>query len=304
MLMFDLVRVKVLLKEYSGVLRSGVWLLDGTETASGEPLKIIFAGSVAQKVHLSEVAFDGECTEHCYGKLYFWRILYLLRTNKSRCDIAFIEGSRLHRFLYKRSSDFFMPIWLKTRVAIPLLVTSSSYKEDIRRIKKAGLSYEITRDREKIDDFYHNMYRPAVNASHGKSTIEINYDNMKKFLDQDKCVLLLVIKEGVSIAGVLIILGDVPRLWAGGMRSGDPGYRKCSAYTATYHFASHYLAGQGYQTLHLGMSRSFLNDGILQYKNKFEQQITGSDNSGFVFKVLRAYRHRQFPDKQPLCPSQ
>jgi hypothetical protein len=94
--MFDLAGVKVLFKEISGVIRSGVWLLDGTETASGEPLKIIFAGSVAQKVHLSEVAFGGECTEHYYGKLYFWRILYLLRTSKSRCDIAFIEGNRLH----------------------------------------------------------------------------------------------------------------------------------------------------------------------------------------------------------------
>jgi hypothetical protein len=285
--MLNLAKAKTLLKEFIGVLRSGIWVLEGNETASGEPLKVFFAGSETQKAHLSGLAFGGTCKEHYYGKLYFWNILYWLRINRHQCDIAILEGSRLHRFLYKKSSDFFMPIWLKTKVAIPLLVTSRSYKEDIRRIRKCQLSYEITREDDKVDNFYHHMYRPAVNASHGKSTIEIGYDNMKKLLDQDKCVLLLVIKEGMSIAGALIILGNLPRLWAIGVRSGDLTYRKCSANTAAYHFGAQYLTEQGYQTMHLGMSRGFLNDGILQYKNKWDQRVTGCDSSGFILKILR-----------------
>jgi hypothetical protein len=285
--MFDLAKAKTLLKKFLGVLRSGVWCLDGIESASSESLTVLFAGSEKQKAHLSEMSFSGKCTERYLGKLYFWQILNLLRTNKSRCDIAIIEGDRWHRFLYKKSSDFFLPIWLKTSVAIPLLVTSRSYKEDIRRIRKAGLTYEITRESDRVDDFYHNMYRPAVNQSHGESTIEISYDSMKKMVDDGKCVLLLVIKDGVSIAGVLLVLGDLPRLWATGVRPGDPAYLKYSANTATYHFGAQYLSEQGYQAMHLGMSRSFLNDGILQYKNKWDQQVVGSDNSGFIVKVPR-----------------
>lgn len=278
--------LKALLKEFIAVLRSGVWILEGNEAVSGKPLKILFVGSEKQQAHISILAFGGKLTEHYSGKLYFWRIVYLLYAKRSRCDIAIIEGTRLHRLLYKKTDDFFLPIWLKTRVAIPLLVTSHSYKEDIRRIRKSGLSYEITRESDKIDDFYHNMYRPSVNASHGESTIEIGYENMMRLFQRDKCVLLLVIKEGISIAGVLIILGDLPRLWAIGVHNNDPAYRKCSANTATYHFAAQYLTEQGYQAMHMGMSRGFLNDGILQYKNKFDQRVTGHDNTGFVLKVI------------------
>lgn len=287
--MLNLAKAKTLLKEFIGVLRSGIWVLEGNETASDEPLKVFFAGSETQKAHLSGLAFGGTCKEQYYGKLYFWNILYWLRTNRRQCDIAILEGSRLHRFLYKKSSDFFIPIWIKSRVAIPLLVATHSYKTDIKRIRKCQLSYEITRESDKVDDFYHNIYRPAVNRSHGESTIEIDYDNMMRLLGQDKCVLLLVIKEGVSIAGVLIILSNIPRLWAAGVCSDDPAYqRTCGAYTAIYHFTSQYLAEQGYQTMHLGMSRGFLNDGILQYKNKWNHQVTGCDSSGFVLKILCA----------------
>ena len=282
-------RVKALLNEFIGVLRSGVWILEGEESAGKEPLKMFFAGSEAQKSHLSELAFGGTCREQNLGKLYFWKILYLLFTNRSRCNIAIIEGSRLHRYLYKHSGDFFMPIWIKSEVSIPLEAVSKSCKSDLARIRRCNLSYEIAKEAARVDDFYHSIYRPAVNRSHGESAIEIDYETMMRMLNQGKCVLLLIMKEGITISGVLIILSATPRLWAAGVVDDGHSYQKeCGAYGAIYHFASEYLSEQGYPAMHLGMSRSFLNDGILQFKNKWNHRVMGYDSSGFVLKILRA----------------
>jgi hypothetical protein len=279
--------MKSYLKELAGLLRSGAWVLNGLESTSGESLNIFFVGSQKQKTYISSLAYDVQCTERDCGKLYVWRILFMLITNTSGCDVAIIEGGRLHRVLYKNAKDFFLPLWLKTTATIPLPATSHSYKEDIRRIRKSGLSYEVVTEGSKIDDFYHNMYRPAVNASHGESTIEINYDEMIRQWNSGKCELLLISREGISIAGVLVIRNEIPRLWANGVRDNNPGYRKFSVITATYHFAAEYLGGQGYKTMDLGLSRGFLNDGILQFKNKFGHGVIGVDTSGFVLKVLR-----------------
>lgn len=287
MMRHSIAQLKSLLMEGIAVLRSGVWILEGCEAASGEPLKVFYAGSEKQKAHMAALILGSSYREHSYGKRYFWSILRSIRKNRHRCNIAVIEGSRLHGLLYKYSDDVFLPIWLKTRVDIPLVACSHSYKEDLRRIRKCGLSYAITIERDEFDAFYHNMYRPSVNASHGESTVEIGYDSMMALLQQKKCVLLHVIKNDIAIAGALVILGHVPRLWAIGILGNNPEYRKCSAYTAAYHFAAEYLAGQGYHNMHMGMSRGFLNDGILQYKNKWDQRVIGFDTSGYVLKILK-----------------
>ena len=279
-------RLKSLLKEGVAALRSGVWILEGREAASGEPIRVYFAGSAQQKAYLSSRVFADTCRESGHGKQFFWKLLHALHGNRDRCDIAIIEGSRVHRRLFSKPGDVFIPIWLKTRVDLPLSVSSRSYKEDIRRIRKCGLSYAISSDRDELDAFYHDMYRPSVNASHGDSTIEIGYDSMMGLVGRGRCVLLKVIRDELAIAGALVVTGQSPRLWAIGAQGNNQEHRKCSAYTAAYHFAAEYLAGQGYDTMHMGMSRGFLNDGILQYKNKWDQRVIGVDTTGYILKIL------------------
>jgi hypothetical protein len=274
------------LRELAGVLRSGVWFIDGDEKLTGEPVRLLFAGSEKQKAYISGMTFGQEYTEHYCGKLYAWQIFYLLRNKRSPCDIAIIEGARLHRALYQREKDTFLPLWLKTSSTAPLPVTRRSYKDDLRIIRNSKLSYNVTVESDQVEDFYHNMYRPTVNASHGNSTIELDYDHMKSLFAKDKCILLQVIKDAAPIAGALVTLEEIPRLWAVGVRDNNPAYRKCCANTAAYCFGAQYLAAQGHEEMHLGMSRSFLNDGILQYKNKFDQDIMGIDTTGFILKML------------------
>jgi hypothetical protein len=106
-------------------------------------------------------------------------------------------------------------------------------------------------------------------------------------VDRGRCILLKVIRNELAIAGALVVTGQSPRLWAIGAQGDNPECRKCSAYTAAYHFAAEYLAGQGHDNMHMGMSRGFLNDGILQYKNKWDQRVIGVDTTGYILKILR-----------------
>lgn len=275
------------MKGLVALLRSGVWILEGQEKGSGHTLKIFFTGSVKQKAYVASISLRDGFSERFLGKRFIWSTLYLLYKYRRSCNLAFVEGNYLHRRLYQRKDDFYLPLWLKTCANLPLPVKNSSYKEDIRRIKKNGLDYFVTRDSKELDDFYNNMYRPTVNASHGDSAIELDYTNMKQSVADGACVLLLVTKEGKSIAGVLVTVGKLPRLWAIGVRDNESIYHKCAAAPATYHFGADYLQKLGYTEMHLGMSRSVLEDGVLQYKNKFGQQVIGIEDTGFVLKVLK-----------------
>lgn len=279
--------VKRSITRFLGALRSGVWVIKGAERLTGEPFSLLFVGSEKQKAYVLRVAFNDEYVETDLGKLYAWQILFLLRVNRHDCDVAMIEGGGLHRSIYQNKSDYFLPLWLKSIAATPLRVTGNSLKEDLRVIRKAALRYEVTTEMAKLDDFYNCMYLPTINARHGDTTIETEYSVMEQQIAENQGVLLLVFKDDVSIAGVFVSLEEIPRLWTLGIRDYKQEYRSYCASTAAYMFAAEYLAAQGYSTMHLGMSRGFLNDGILQYKKKFSQQIIGAGDPGFILKMLR-----------------
>jgi hypothetical protein len=130
------------------------------------------------------------------------------------------------------------------------------------------------------------MYLPTVISSHKESTIGIDYERMIRLVQNGNCELLLVKNENVSIAGMLIITNGMPRLWAAGIRESHPIYRKQGATAATYVFSSQYLSEEGFDKMHMGMSRGFLSDGVLRYKNKWNHEVIGYDTKGFVLKPL------------------
>ena len=81
---------------------------------------------------------------------------------------------------------------------------------------------------------------------------------------------------------------NVPRLWLLGIKDGDQSYFKEHASTACYYFASCYLQAQGYRNVHLGGSRAFLNDGVLQFKKRRGLRVLNRSEGGLVIKVISA----------------
>jgi hypothetical protein len=47
------------------------------------------------------------------------------------------------------------------------------------------------------------------------------------------------------------------------------------------------LSEQGYRQVHLGASRAFLNDGVLQYKKKWGMAIAGERADGWIINALQ-----------------
>ena len=91
--------------------------------------------------------------------------------------------------------------------------------EELRQIRHNKLEYEITRDPQKFDDFYHNMYVPFATGRFGACADVSHYQELKtQFEDSD---LLLVKYNNQAVAGSLLLHGKTPCLWDLGIRDGD-----------------------------------------------------------------------------------
>lgn len=246
----------------------------------------MFCGNRIHKNYISELAFGSNKSESYLGKLYLWHILFLIIFNKKKCSLIVIEGNNLHQFIFVKKDSFFIPVWIKGIVDIPLVATNRSLKEDMRVIRKNQLDFMVTTDLDHIYDFYHNMYLPSIRVRHEERAFEIDFSSIQKEVENCDCKLLLVTQENKTISGVLLVDGNIPRLWVSGVRDANPIFWKCGAIGATYYFASLYWAERGYKQMNLGLTRGFLNDGVLQYKKKLNFVITGHDPNGFIIKPL------------------
>jgi hypothetical protein len=281
-------RISHIANALADLATANIWILEGTIGECNSQLKVLFAGSKTQKHFIARQSFSNLGTESFLGKKNVFQLLLLLRNNRALCDLAIIEGDIFHRLVYKRRTDFFIPIWLQSRANIPLKAITHSAKDDLRRIRSNNLTYILTTDLDCYRDFYNNMYLPYVRMRHQESTIAMSYDVMMQKARDGLCDLILIMKENSAIAGFLILKEKkIPRLWSNGLRNGDLAYWKEGAIAATYHFASDHLAQQGYKEMHLGLMRSFFNDGIFQYKKKWGIHLATDSSAGFILKPLR-----------------
>lgn len=265
------------------------WIITGEEILSKHKLAIIYAGSEKNKNFLAKLAFDNSYREDYIGKRRLWRIPKAANEKGHNCSLMVTE-MREHkslRMLFEKKKYFYIPCWIYGEANIPLHISGSSAQEDLRRIRKGNLGFEVTNQAGQFHNFYYNMYLPFVTRRHKDRAVLMGYDDMMQRLEAGNCELLLIKKANKYIAGQLLVYGEgAPRLWSVGVKDGNPSYLKDSVIAATICFSARYLEEKGYKRVGLGGLRAFLKDGVLQYKKKWGLQIVRTTEKGFLIKPL------------------
>ena len=277
--------IKYIYRVLLELIKSRVWILDSTEGSMKKPLKIIYIGTEKNKNHMKRMVYDDICHEVYLGEKFFLHVYFILRKNRYKCSLAIIEGTFIDRYLYRSMKDFFVPLWVDSVTNLPLIATNRSSKEDLRQLRKSKFTYTVTKDTEMLNDFYYNMHRPMIHARYPTEVFEISYDDMMETMKEGCYELLLIEKQNISVSGVVLNrCEEIPRLWKNGIR--DINYHKDGAIAATYIYASEYLWDKGYKKISFGQIRTFLNDGLLQYKKKWNIMLKTAGKKGYILKPL------------------
>ena len=274
-------------------LRLKIWVVHGKEFDNQIPMSILYATrgitneETINKNYILELMF-GKCHQESYlGNVWLWNIRKVIKEKGRKCTFCVLQmDESLVKFL-RQKSLFYIPNWVVGVVNIegdPKLKKDSSLKSDLRRIRKQKLQFEVTQNPKKFDDFYYNMYLPHITKSHGSSALILSYDVMKTAYDQWE--LLIVKKDEMPIAGIIIAYGHMPCLREMGVRDSNPQYIKDGAVGALFYYSTLYLKRKQFTNVHFGWSRAFLVDGVLQYKKKWSLQIIGASTYGYALKII------------------
>jgi hypothetical protein len=282
--------IRLIRKKIKSNIKLRVWLVSGTELHSGEHFTIFYAGERINKNYIANLIYGDQYSEIELGTKWIdnnFRIAKLAKQNMQDCSMMVLEvNERLHK-LIKRKKDFYLPFWVRGEVDIPLTASNNSMKEDLRIIRKNNLKLEVTTEKSQFDKFFNDMYLPYMAHRYGNTNLAIKFDYLMRYLESEKCELLLIKKEEEHISGQVIVFEEnSPKLLILGIKDGNPHYLRYGAGAAGYYLASSYLAKRGYKSLNLGGSRPFLKDGVLQFKKRRGLRLTSKDKKGFLVKPL------------------
>ena len=190
---------------------------------------------------------------------------------------------------YSDGRWFFIPEWVSGVIGLPLpkeCLSQERVKSDIRRISSVGFAYDISRDPQVFDEFYHTMYLPYIDKRHGEAAMYDSFAEKRKFSEQFDLLLVKKIDNPqLYIAGVMLIYEpEGPRFWSLGVREGG-NYVQEGVIGALYHFSFRYLLEKGFDHVRTGGSRAFLHDGVFKFKRKMSQAIIGSNWKGYALGV-------------------
>ncbi len=142
---------------------------------------------------------------------------------------------------------------------------SSNNQQTTRKIRKHGLSFEITKEKANFDLFYYRMFLPHVRGRFRDGAHIDTYATLKKHFD--KGFLLMVRDASGPIASGLCTEEDGRVLFRRmGVLNGDVEYLKKGAQAALYYFLIRHAQEKGFEKVDFLKSWSFARDGVYRHK--------------------------------------
>jgi hypothetical protein len=275
--------------------RLDFWMISGKEISCGQELSIMYAGCNTDKNYFAELAFGDSFEEIRYGAKWRRNIIKEIQNNKLNYSIAIMEIPYSLLDLSNKLNWFSIPNWIYGELDIPFdkdyfFKKNTSIRSDMRKINKNQLSYVVTRDILQLKNFYYNMYIPYIKKVFGDRAYICDYSEVKRdFIKQTVYKdLLLIKKDNDYIAGCLL---DYKQKWAKlctlGIKDGSYEYVKDGAIGAIYYFSIEYFEKCKFNKVNLGGSKSFLKDGVLQFKKKWKPALSRKPDKRFMIKMLR-----------------
>lgn len=280
--------IRATLRRAIHLLAAKFYVVTGPEKGSDVPVSVLMSGTEQQRAFFQARIFGGAAvTITRAGRRPMFFANRLMRQHS--CSFCVLAVERQFVSLVQRTGDLLLPLWVSCD--IPLsddrgYAKSQSIRADIRNIRNNGYTWKLTEKREDFDFFFENIYVPTITDSHGRSALTASYENRQHKFETGTMKLLQVMRDDQFVAGVAIDFhNSAPTLRDSGVLNGALEIKKTGAMSAAYLFAMDYLVSKGYAKVSFGLSRSYLDDGVLNYKRKFRPVITAGSNDGILMRI-------------------
>lgn len=259
-------------------------------------LRVTFASTGPVHKLLKHLLFESEPLEQSKGRLarsHIWELL-----DDTGSDITIVQADKLLIEGLPWKNSIRLPLYVEWWLNIQgqpedfkQRLPTHMRREAERLIRKYEYTFETSHKQEDFDTFYHQMYVPSMNSTHGELTDLTPYDEACNYFRQGW--LHKVIRQGEFVAGCLVYkLPQALCLKLMGVKNGDEGLRREGVYYAVYYPLLVEANQKGYKFVNVGKSAPFPKLNFFQYKRRWGMAISPTCDNDFQ---IWFYFHRLTP---------
>lgn len=275
------------------------FIINGTEKHSGKKLRILFISTKAPSQYILNIIFKQKPKIEKTMIFKFLSVKKKINQIKSEIDAVLIKCDRFYSGFFEKQGFTIIPEWVRMTLDISepfdSFITNlpRSAKEDIRKIKKLGYTYEISDDIDKLSFFYNKMYVPYVSWRFPETDISTNFYIMKNLFQQGNKLLFVKHKNEYIFGGLFLKNKDKVTATYAGIKEGKFNHVKRGVIAASYYYLIQHSKESGATLIDLGSCRPFVNDGLFNYKRKWGAKIGKSGNECSEIYSLKSYSNNK-----------
>lgn len=264
------------------------WILRGRLKDCEHDVTLLYGGHKEHLSYIRRLLFGAQSDARYLGRRAIWSLPAVSR--RLGAELALIPGCESLRRFHPGDAGFFIPWWVTGEISTALDYSKPPWKRqlsgDLRRLKKIQYGHVVSRSPRDVQLFYESMYLPLIERSHGDGALPADLDEMLSHIRAGG-ELIFTLEGDEFVAGELLIyMRDLAISRAIGVKDADPALIKRSVMAASTLSAIQHARDKGFSRLHLGGSRPFLTDGVLQYKKKWGLKLVGHDRYGHFLRVM------------------
>lgn len=242
------------------------------------PLTVTYAGLDFAKPYLVNLLFSEKPAEKLVGHTPWWRYPQLADAGSS--DLVIVEtASHLIRRLPRQNALIIPPYvhhildvrgtWEDVRSRF----SKKTRRNKLSLIRKYNYQYQISRDKQDFETFYHQMYLPTMNSRHGDLNSAMSKAEAYEYFRFGW--LFKIMREGEWVSGVIshlqqkLLISDIL-----GVKNADEQLIREGATLATYFAAIEWANEHRYNAVNFLGSVPYLASGLFYHKRSWGTTIS------------------------------
>lgn len=258
---------------------AGAFVFVGTEKHTGAPLRLFYFGSGNHLAWVRDTAFANCELESERLRIPVWQARRELARAAATADLVVADLPWPWSRLLRRRGFVELPAWINQRLALPAAwpdvfprLRRSARGEDLRAIRKNGLTCRLVRDETAIRRFYEEMYVPHLTRRFGDAAYIEPEWKIRYCVEQGTLMEILRGEDVVAAQVLWGSRGSLHFLWAG-TAGREFGNETRGVFPALYYYGIVHAFENGFDEADYCGSRPVLGDGIFQMKRRWGASV-------------------------------
>jgi hypothetical protein len=250
-------------------------IAQGSEKHSDHSLRSLYIGHYDNFAFIHNLLYKEFSVMGTHSRIPVTAVRRVVKQHCNSVDVVILDLELLFCRLLGTNDFLTIPQWIRQKFTIPNTwgevldkFRRNTKKTDLRKVRKYGFSYRISRKEEDFHAFYDELYVPYLKKRFGDEVIiEPKWKVMRQCRKGE--LMHIIRSDEVVCAALLHKSGDrLAYVWVG-VPNHIGGDMFQGAFSALYYFTILYGYNNGCREVDFLGSRPLLNDGLFLYKRKW-----------------------------------